>query len=272
MLRVVVSGICGRMGTLVARSVVADDDMELVGGVEMPGHGDVGRRLCEVWGESGSEIRVEPGLDAFGAGDFDVLVDFSVPAQAVNCAELASSTGRGLVIGTTGLTDFQKAVIQEASVKCPVVVAPNMSIGMNVLFGLVKLATASLGSGYDVEIVETHHRDKRDAPSGTAEKLVRLVGDARGVEGSTAATHGRSGISENRRPGEIGVHSLRGGAVIGRHEVTFMSELEELRLYHEAFSREAFAQGAVRAVRFVRERPPGLYDMLDVLGLSERQA
>ncbi len=270
MLRVIVSGICGRMGTLVARSVLAEEDMELVGGVEMPGHGNVGRRLCEVWGEGSSEVRVEPGLESFAAADFDVIVDFSAPAQAVNCAELASSTGRGLVIGTTGLTDLQQALIQEASKKCPVVVAPNTSVGMNVLFGLVKLATESLGPGYDVEIVETHHRDKRDAPSGTADRLARVVADARGVDAARSVAHGRSGISEGRAAGEIGLHSLRGGAVAGRHEVSFMSGLEELRLYHEAYTREAFARGAVRAVKYVNGRAPGLYDMLDVLGLSKR--
>lgn len=268
MLRVIVSGICGRVGTLVARSIVSEKDMTLRGGVEMPGHGDVGRRLCEVWGEGNSEIRVQPGLGAFRPDDFDVIVDFSVPAQAISCAELASSSGRGLVIGTTGLSDFQMAVVQEASGNCPVVVAPNMSVGMNVLFGLVRMATEALGEGYDIEITETHHRNKRDAPSGTADKLVRIVAGERGVDPSEAARHGRTGMSHGRSPEEIGVHSLRGGAVVGRHEVSFLSEFEELTLRHEAHSREVFALGAVRAIRFVHGRPPGLYDMLDVLGLA----
>lgn len=267
MIRAVVSGICGRMGTLVARSIVASPGVLLVGGVEMPEHENVGRRLCEVWGDGGSEIVVAPGLDEFEPSDFDVIVDFSTPAQAVNCAELSGSTGKGLVIGTTGLSDFQTALVQEAAGTCPVVIAPNMSIAMNVLFGLVRRGAAALGLEYDVEIVETHHRAKRDAPSGTAEKLLRLVSEERCVDPEDVARYGRHGLTDGRGAAEIGVHSLRGGAVVGRHDVSFMSDVEELRLSHEALSREAFARGAVRAVEFVDGRPPGLYDMLDVLGL-----
>jgi 4-hydroxy-tetrahydrodipicolinate reductase len=270
LIRVIVSGICGRMGTLVARSVANGQGIELVGGVEMPDHENVGRRLCEVWAEGTLQMRVAAGLDAFAPSDFDVIADFSTPAQSVNCAELASSTGKGLVVGTTGLTTFHMALVQEAAKKSPIVVAPNTSVAMNVLFGLVKRATASLGTDFDIEIVETHHRAKLDAPSGTADRLLRIISEERDLDPSKAARHGRAGPSSKRSAGEIGVHSVRGGAVAGRHRVSFMSDFEELQLSHEALSREAFARGAVRAIEFVHGKPPGLYDMLDVLGLQER--
>jgi len=257
------------MGTLVGRSILEQRDMELAGGVEIPDHESVGRRLCEVWGQGSAEMRVAPGLDDFDSPDFDVIVDFSAPAQAVRCAETASSLGKGLVIGTTGLTDFQMAVVQKASASCPVVVAPNTSVAMNVLLGLVHRAASVLGDGYDVEIVETHHRNKKDAPSGTAEKILRIVSEERRVDPASAARHGRRGESTGRELGEIGVHSLRAGAVVGRHDVSFVSDMEELKLSHEAFTRDTFAAGAVRAVRFVDGREPGLYDMLDVLELRE---
>jgi 4-hydroxy-tetrahydrodipicolinate reductase len=268
MIRVLVSGICGRMGTLVGRSIAARDDMELSGGVEIPGHANVGRRLCEVWGVEGSEMRVAPGLDDFGASEFDVIVDFSVPAQAVRCAETASALGKGLVVGTTGLTELQLAVVQEASTRCPVVVAANTTVAMNLLFGLVRRAASVLGADYDVEIIETHHRHKKDAPSGTAEKLIRIVSSERDLDPVRAARLGRSGASSGREPEEIGVHSLRVGAVVGRHEVRFVSDMEEMTLSHEAFTRDTFAAGAVRAVAFVHGRAPGLYDMQSVLGLD----
>lgn len=268
MIRVVVSGICGRMGSMVAKNVVASDDLALAGGVEIETHQSVGRSLCDVWGQPGVEIRVRKGLDEFGADDFDALVDFSVPAQAVVCAEKASVSGAGLVLGTTGLTDFQMALVQKAAEACPVVVAPNTSLGVNVLFALAGRVRQALGDGFDVEIVEAHHRLKRDAPSGTAARLVEIVSESRGLDPKRVARLGRVGGDLARSDEEIGVHSLRGGAIVGRHSLHFISDLEELTLSHQALSREAFARGAVRAVRFVHGQPPGLYDMIDVLGLK----
>jgi 4-hydroxy-tetrahydrodipicolinate reductase len=269
-IRVVVSGICGRMGSMVARNVLGEDDMTLAGGVEVETHESIGRTLCDVWGEPASEIRVRRGLDEFGPRDLDVIVDFSVPAQAVVCAEKASATGAGLVLGTTGLTDFQMAVVRKAAERCPVVVAPNTSLGVSVLFALAGQAREALGPGFDVEIVETHHRGKRDAPSGTASRLVEILSEPGGTPAGRVVRFGRAGTDLSREADEIGVHSLRGGAVVGRHSVHFMSDVEELTLSHEAFSREAFARGAIRAVRFVHGRSPGVYDMIDVLGLGKR--
>jgi len=272
MTRVLVSGICGRMGGMAARSLAADDRVALAGGVEMPGHDEIGRRLCDVWNEGDLEVGVRSSLEEFDDGAFDVIVDYSTPAQAVACADRAAQSGKGLLVGTTGLTDYQLAAIQKASALCPIVVAPNTSVGVNLLFGLARRVAAILDEAYDVEIVETHHRSKRDAPSGTATRLVETVAEARGRSASDVVRAGRSGYPIDRQTGEVGVHSLRAGAVIGRHAVHFVSPLEQITLAHEAFSRQAFAQGAVAAALFLDGRTPGLYDMTDVLGLSETPA
>ncbi len=267
MIRIVVSGICGRMGGMVARTIESAGDLKLVGGLEMPGHPGVGRRLCDHWGAGGIELVVGTRLGDLTPGSYDVIVDFSAPPQAVACAEHVAPDGKGLVIGTTGLTEIEMAVVQEASRRAPIVVAPNMSIGVNLLFGLARIAASRLDQAFDAEIVEQHHRAKRDAPSGTAARLLEVVATARGLESSEVARLGRHGPDAPRTRGEIGVHAVRGGGIVGRHAVHLVSETEEVVLAHEAFDRSAFSQGAVEAVRFVQGRPPGLYDMQDVLGL-----
>jgi 4-hydroxy-tetrahydrodipicolinate reductase len=255
------------MGSMVAREIIASGDLVLAGGVEIETHGGVGKKLCEAWGEGDAEVRVRKDLGELDGPGYDVLVDFSVPAQAVVCAEEASRNGAGLVIGTTGLTELQTARVQKAAESCAVVVAPNTSLGVNLLFALAGRVREALGEGFDVEIVEAHHRNKRDAPSGTAARLVEILSQARGADAGRLARFGRSGVELTRDEDEIGVHSLRGGGVVGRHSLHFISDLEEVTLAHEALSRQAFARGALRAVRFVYGRPHGLYDMTDVLGL-----
>ncbi len=255
------------MGGMIARTVEEAHDLSLVGGVELPGHPSVGRRLCEHWGEGAVEVVVSEGLGELSQGSYDVVVDFSTPPQAVACAERASRDGTGLVIGTTGLSAHELATVQEASARSPIVVAPNTSLGVNLLFGLVRQAASRLDADFDVEIVEAHHRSKRDAPSGTAARLIEIVAEARGTDGARAVSLGRSGTDALRERGEIGVHSLRAGSIVGRHSVHLTSDAEELVLTHEAFDRAAFARGAAHAIRFVHGREPGLYDMQDVLGL-----
>ncbi|MCK4513370.1 4-hydroxy-tetrahydrodipicolinate reductase [bacterium] len=266
MIRVVVSGICGRMGGMVAQTIAASEDLVLVGGLEMPTHESVGRRLCDLWTDADSSVVVSTRLDELERGSYDVLVDFSIAPQAVACAERASADGLGLIIGTTGLTEFEIAAIQAASKRTAIVIAPNTSLGINMLFGLVRSVAERLGESFDVEIVEAHHNAKKDAPSGTAAKLAQIVADARGV-GPGMIRVGRSGLDAARRPGEIGVHAVRAGGITGRHTVHLVSETEEFTLSHTAFSRKAFAAGALKAVRFVHGKPPGLYDMMDVLDL-----
>lgn len=267
MARVLVSGICGRMGRLAAEAIAASDDLAVAAGVESPGHETVGRTLRLPRGASVVEVPVRGAIGEFDAGAFDVIVDFSTPAQAVACAEYARASGKGLVVGTTGLSAAEEAVVRAASVACAVVIAPNASVGANVLFGMVADLARALGDAFDVEIVETHHRAKKDAPSGTASALADIVCRARGLDPGSGVTRGRSGGEAARRKAEVGVHSVRGGAIVGQHTVRFISDIEELSVSHEAFSRAAFAGGAAAAARFAAGRAPGLYDMLDVLGL-----
>ena len=196
-----------------------------------------------------------------------MLVDFSTPSQAEACGLAAGRLGKGLVVATTGLSQAQIEGLTETSRTCPVVLAPNTSVGANVFFALLERAAAVLGDEFDIEIVETHHRNKRDAPSGTALRAADVMARARG--GSSVLREGRAGDGGGRVRGEIGVHSVRGGSVAGVHTVHFLSDLEALRLEHVALSREAFAEGAALAARFVGSAAPGFYDMADVLGLRD---
>lgn len=269
MTRVIVCGACGRMGGMVAKALGASADLQIVGAVEIRGHESVGRKLRELPGGADSDVRVTDDLDGYTQEDYDVLVDFSSPAQAAACARKAGADRKGLVVGTTGLSNSEIAVVEEAARICPVVIAPNTSVGVNVLFELAGRAASLLAREFDVEILEAHHRGKKDAPSGTASKLVRMVAESWGVDAGAAARHGRTGLGTERNPDEIGVHSIRAGQIVGRHEISFVSELEEVRLSHEAFTREAFAAGAVRAARYVHGQGPGLYEMAHVLGLRQ---
>lgn len=268
-MRVVISGIRGRMGRLVADEVVASRDLTIVAGVERPGHPDVGRPAGEVWGPAGPDAPVVDDVRRLGDG-FDVLIDFSSPEQATDCAGEVAALGKGLVIGTTGLSDEQRAAIAAAAETCRVVLAPNMSLGVSVLERLVRLAARSLGDDFDVEIVEEHHRAKRDAPSGTAARLLEVAASGRGLDPAAASVYGRHGAAGPRRTGEIGVHAVRGGGIVGRHSVRFISEVEEVVVEHEALSRRVFARGAVAAARFAGQGPPGLYTMADVIEAAGR--
>ena len=269
MTRVVVCGICGRMGTMVAKAISASNDMALAGGVEVADHSCLGMRVRDAPGGADSDALIRADIGAFGPDEYDVIVDFSSPEQVPACAGKAALNGKGLVVGTTGITAAGRAALEKASARSPVVVAPNTSVGVNVLFELAGRAASLLGAECDVEIVEAHHRAKKDAPSGTAARLLAIVAAARGLDPARSAKHGRVGTSGGRGPQEVGVHSIRAGQIVGRHELSFVSDVEELKIAHEALSREAFAAGAVRAARYVHGREPGLYEMADVLGLRE---
>ena len=264
--RAVVCGICGRAGSLVAEALAGAPDIELVGGVESPEHERVGTPLRDLWTSAGDGV-VSGSLGSLRPGALDVLVDFSVPEQAVRCAEAATRTGAALVSATTGLSDSEAEAVRSAASSVPVVVAPNTSVGAGVFLALLERAASALGDEFDVELIEAHHRGKRDAPSGTALRATEVIAAARGERRGARVVTGRSGKTGPRPRGEIGVHSVRGGAVAGRHTAYFMSEFETLSVGHVAHSRRAFAAGAVLAVRFAAASEPGLYDMLDVLGL-----
>lgn len=204
---------------------------------------------------------------AAGVAQGDVVIDFSHHRVTETVIELARRSGRPLVIGTTGHAPDEKARLLAAAAGIPLVWAGNYSVGVNLLYALTRRAAATLGADYDVELVEMHHRFKKDAPSGTAARLLEILREERNL-GPESLRHGREGITGERTPTEIGVHSLRGGDVVGDHTVLFAALGERLELTHKASDRAIFARGALRAARWLIGRPPGAYDMQDVLGLQ----
>jgi len=198
----------------------------------------------------------------------DALIDFSTHTITAGVAGLCARHKKAIVIGTTGHSDAEKAEILKAKSKIPVVLASNFSTGVNTLFWLTRKAAEILGPDFDLEVVEMHHRLKKDAPSGTAKSLAEILAEVRKVQLSKAARHGREGIVGERKPEEIGIHSVRGGDVVGDHTVIFANNGERVELTHKASSRDTFANGALRAVLWAVKQKPGLYDMQDVLGLK----
>jgi len=271
MTKIAILGAGGRMGRMLVRCVAEAEDLTLIGALERADYHRLGAdagRLAGV-GETGIHIGSDP---AAAAAEADVLVDFSFHTAAPEHAVAAAALGTPLVSGVTGLSEEEEAAIAGAAERIPVVRAPNMSLGMNLLFAMVRRAAQTLDEAYDVEIVETHHRLKKDAPSGTALRLGEQAAAARGQDFEAAAVHGREGMPGERPRGQIGIHAVRGGSVVGEHTVRFLADSEELFLGHRAASREAFATGALHAARWLVGRKPGLYDMQDVLGLRAREA
>jgi 4-hydroxy-tetrahydrodipicolinate reductase len=246
------------MGREVVRAALEDDSFELAGGVVEPEAPELGADLGELcgWGKAGVVATEDPPDEAVA------LIEFTEPEASVQHL----SYGRPVVIGTTGLSDEQLARVEEAAKSVPLVLAPNMSVGVNLVGEVVRELSEKLGAGYDVEIVEAHHRNKVDAPSGTALLLARAAAEGRGRDLDEVAVYGREGRAP-REEGEIGIHALRGGAVVGEHRVVFYGLGEEVEVTHRALSRRTFAAGALRAARFVAGATrPGLYSMRDVLG------
>jgi len=262
-IKIAIMGAGGRMGREVAAAAMDDKEVMIVGAAEAAGNPAIGQDLGRLCGQPESGIRITADSEAV-ALPADVLVEFSAPAASVEHALLAAQLGKAHVIGTTGLSAEQMTAVQQAAAQVPILVAPNMSLGVNLLLKILPLIAKTLGDGYDVEIVESHHRHKKDAPSGTALALGRAIAQVLGRDWEQAAVYGRQGVKP-RQPGEIGVHALRAGGNVGEHWVIFGNEGEQIELSHRAFSRQTFALGALRAAKFLASRPPGLYTMLDVL-------
>lgn len=263
-----VVGCGGRMGQTLVRIVTATEGGVLAGASEAEGHPAVGKDAGAVAGIDplGVTISDDPAA-VFDA--CDVVIDFTVPAASARHARLAFESKTALVLGTTGLDDDQADKVEEAAAVAPVVWAPNMSLGVNILFALTERVARALGDDWDIEIVEMHHKHKVDAPSGTALGLGRAAAAGRGVDLDEVSQRVRDGHTGARRRGDIGFASLRGGDVTGDHTVVFATEGERVELTHKAASREIFARGAVRAALWTRGRKPGLHDMADVLGLKD---
>jgi len=266
-LRVAIPGCAGRMGRALVQALAAADDMQLCGASEAGGSPTLGQDAGSVAGLT-LGIPVTADLETLLA-DAQGVIDFTLPHVTADLCPRCAERGLPLVVGTTGLSAEQHAGLERAAERIPVVFAANMSVGVNVLLRLVEQAAALLGPGYDLEVVEAHHGRKVDAPSGTALALARALVAATEQQGplEDRARHGRHGAVGARAPAEIGIHAVRGGDVVGEHTVFFLGEGERLELTHRASSRQTFARGALRALRWATGRPAGLYDMRDVLGL-----
>ncbi len=266
MLKVVIAGCSGRMGHALLESVFADAELVLHGAIDRPDSPQIGRDAGELFGKvSGVKISHDVAAALVGA---DVLVDFTRPEPSLQYLAACRQAGVKLVIGTTGFSTEQKQQIESASSDIGIVFAPNMSVGVTLLINLVQSAAKVLAEGYDVEIIEAHHRHKVDAPSGTALRLGEAAASALGRDLETCAVYGREGVTGERDPNTIGFATVRGGDVVGDHTVLFAGIGERVELTHKASSRATFALGALRAAKFLEGRKAGLYDMRDVLGLK----
>ncbi len=264
---VVVAGAAGRMGSRVVACLGDAADLRLAAALEAPGHPALGRDAGEVAGVGRLGVRIAADAAAVLTPD-RILVEFSIPEATLEHLRVVAGTGGRAVIGTTGFTPLQRAEMERLAEKAPILVSPNMSVGVNLAFKLLAQMAQTLGDEYDVEIVEVHHRFKKDAPSGTALRMAEVIAEALGRDLKRVAVYGRQGTPGERTRAEIGILALRSGDVVGEHTVAFGNLGERLELSHRAHSRDTFARGAIRAARFIASARPGLYSMQDVLGLK----
>ena len=263
---IVITGVSGRMGQMLVRLVSESDKVRLVGAVERPGSPWIGQDLGAAMGGQPNGVIVTD--DAVGAiAKAQAVIDFTTPAATVAFAELAAQARAVHVIGTTGLEPDDLAAISRTARHAPIIRAGNMSLGVNLLMGLTRRVAAALGPDWDIEIVEAHHRMKVDAPSGTALMLGQAAADGRGVRLEDARVSGRDGITGARERGTIGFSAVRGGDIVGEHDVIFAGEGERIVLRHLATDRAIFARGALKAAIWGQGKKPGQYDMMDVLGI-----
>lgn len=266
MIKAIVCGAAGRMGQRMVNLMKDDQGLVLVGAVERAGHPMVGRDAGEVAAIGPAGVTIVDDL-AKVMGEGEVIIDFTNPATSLVHVRMAAEHGKDMVIGTTGFSkeDLERLKILVANIAC--VFSPNMSVGVNVLFKILSLIAPIL-KDYDIEITEWHHRFKKDAPSGTALRLAQIIAQAQGRNLEEKAVFGRQGMTGERPAGEIGIFAVRAGDIVGEHTVLFGGLGERLEITHKAHSRDNFARGALLAAKFAVHADPGLYDMLDVLGLK----
>jgi 4-hydroxy-tetrahydrodipicolinate reductase len=267
MVKAIVMGVAGRMGGRIVHMMDAADGIELVGAVESPGQAAVGQDVGQVVGLPATGITVVDSL-AQVLDQAQVVIEFTHPEPSLTHLREVADAGKAMVLGTTGFSPPQLAEIQALASRVHLVFAPNMSVGVNLMFKVVADVAQVLSEGYDVEIVEAHHRLKKDAPSGTAIKLGQVIAHALDRELEQVGVYSRHGIIGQRTDEEIGIQTVRAGDIVGEHTVLFGGMGERLEIIHRAHSRDNFARGAVRAAQWVVSQPPGLYDMQDVLGLK----
>lgn len=267
MVRAAVAGIGGRMGSRIAQLIRETDGIQLVGGFEHPQHPQRGKDIAQIIGGDATGMTVSGSIeDVLPLAD--VVIDFTTAAVSLAHLKSAVSAKKAMVIGSTGFSADQLEQAKELARTTPCVLTPNMSMGVNILFKLVSDAARLLGKDFDVEIIEAHHRFKKDAPSGTAVKLAQIVAQSLNRNLDEVGVYARHGIIGERTEQEIGIQTLRGGDIVGEHTVLFAGLGERIELTHRAHSRDNFARGAIHAAQWVINQPPGLYDMQQVLGLS----
>ncbi len=267
MIKLAVAGAAGRMGGRILTLASADEDFRVTGALEHPDHPHLGQDIGQYLGLKPLGVKVEADPEKVFA-KADVVIDFSHHSILQDHLKVAVKKKVRYVIGTTGLSDLHLKAIKSASKSIAIVQSPNMSVGVNLLFKLAELAAKTLDESYDLEISETHHRMKKDSPSGTAVKLLEILAAARKKNVAKDTVYGRVGETGARPRGQIGVLAMRGGDVVGDHTVFYFGDGERVELTHRASSRDAFAQGALRAAKFLANRKSGLYDMQQVLGIA----
>lgn len=267
-IQVIVAGAAGRMGGRIVTLIHGDEEMELAGAVEQKGHPLIGTDVGSSLGLGETGVILGDDLAAC-IEQGDVVIDFSSHTASVEHLRVAAEHGKAIVIGSTGLTPDETEQVADISQRARCVLAPNMSVGVNVMFKLLRDVAGILGDAYDVEIVEAHHNQKKDAPSGTAVRMAQIIAEALGRDIEKVGVYGRRGMVGARPQAEIGVHTVRAGDIVGEHTVVFGGMGERLEFIHRAHSRDNFARGALRAALWIVDRENGLYDMQDVLGLKD---
>ncbi|WP_185878829.1 4-hydroxy-tetrahydrodipicolinate reductase [Variovorax sp. MHTC-1] len=265
MRRIAVAGASGRMGHMLIEAVREAQDCRLAGALDVAGSPALGSDAAAFLGAA-SGVPIVADLRT-GLQDAQVLIDFTRPEGTLAHLAVCRELGVQAVIGTTGFSDAQKAEIAAAAKDIAIVMAPNMSVGVNVTFKLLEMAAKALSTGYDIEIIEAHHRHKVDAPSGTALKMGEVIADALGRDLKECAVYAREGVTGERDPSSIGFATIRGGDIVGDHTVLFAGTGERIEITHKSASRATYAQGSLRAARFLAGQQSGLFDMFDVLGL-----
>jgi 4-hydroxy-tetrahydrodipicolinate reductase len=266
-MKIAVAGASGRMGRMLVDAIAAAPDATLAGALDVPGSPSIGTDAGAFSGQLAG-VAIQSEL-ARGLADAEFLIDFTRPEGTLKHLEYCAAHGIKLIIGTTGFDDAGKAAIRAAAEKTAIVFAPNMSVGVNVTLKLLEMAAKSMAEGYDIEIIEAHHRHKVDAPSGTALKMGEVIADALGRDLKQCAVYGREGVTGARDPSTIGFATIRGGDIVGDHTVLFAGDGERIEISHKSSSRVTYAHGALRAARFLADKATGLYDMQDVLALND---
>jgi 4-hydroxy-tetrahydrodipicolinate reductase len=264
-MKIAVAGASGRMGRMLIEAIVADPDAQLAGALDIAASPAIGSDAAAFLGKPAG-IAIESDLSK-GLAQSQFLIDFTRPEGTLKHLEYCAQHGIKMIIGTTGFDDAGKAAIEAASKKTAIVFAPNMSVGVNVTMKLLELAAKSFSHGYDIEIIEAHHRHKVDAPSGTALKMGEVIADALGRDLKDVGVFAREGVTGERDPSSIGFATIRGGDIVGDHTVLFAGIGERIEITHKSSSRVTYAHGSLRAARFLQQKNTGLFDMQDVLGL-----